>query len=143
MPRPAQDRTQGPKDQDVTNQAAPNAVIGRQFLNWLVDGLAKHTLDYNNPGTRVHVVEDGVLLVSPALFLDYVEWESPSLPWEKIQKAFLKLGLHARAQNGMNIHRYAVKGDHRNTAIFGLLIKDASTIFGDRTPRPNPHLARS
>lgn len=118
--------------------------LGEAFLSWLVAGIASKKLDYNNPGTRIHVVPEGVLLVSPGLFQDFAkEPDASDSSWDKVQKRFLKLGLHERTANGMNVHRYIVTGQNRSTAINGILVRDVGRIFRTTNPQPNPHLRRA
>jgi hypothetical protein len=118
--------------------------LGEAFLSWLVVGIASKKLDYNNPGTRIHVVPEGVLLVSPGLFQDFAkEPDASDGSWDKVQKRFLKLGLHERTANGMNVHRYIVTGQNRSTAINGILVRDVGRIFRTTNPQPNPHLRRA
>jgi hypothetical protein len=117
---------------------------GEAFLSWLAAGIASKRLDYNNPSTRIHVVPEGVLLVSPGLFQDYVtEPDASDGSWDKVQKRFLKLGLHERTANGMNVHRYIVTGQNRSTTINGILVRDVGRIFRTTNPQPNPHLRRA
>ncbi|WP_168175498.1 MobH family relaxase [Methylocaldum sp. 14B] len=118
--------------------------LGEAFLSWLAAGIASKKLDYNNSGTRIHVVPEGVLLVSPGLFQDYIkEPDVSDTPWDKVQKRFLKLGLHERTANGMNVHRYIVTGQNRSTMINGILVRDVGRIFRTTNPQPNPHLRRA
>ncbi|CAL1241935.1 conjugal transfer nickase/helicase domain-containing protein [Candidatus Methylocalor cossyra] len=96
----------------------------------MADGIAARRLDYNNSGARVHVVPKGVLLVSPGLFPDCVAHANSALSggetlsWEKVQKRFLKLGIHRRTPTRLNVHRYTVIGDNRQTVINGVLLCD-------------------
>lgn len=140
----------GPAEPSTEETTAPPAADpGKDFWAWLAEGLAARDIDYNQPGARVHVVPEGVLLVSPGLFQDYAEQANrrlaagdEPLTWEKAQKRFLKLGLHQRTATGLNVHRYAVAGDRRKTRINGVLLADPARVFGAWRPSPNPHLRR-
>jgi integrating conjugative element relaxase (TIGR03760 family) len=112
------------------------------FLAWVIAGLADRSLDYNNPGARVHVVNEGALLVSPGIFKDYVKLHKDIGSWETVQKMFLKLGLHERTEGGLNVHQYRVTGNSNSATIMALVLKDVGLLFKAGTPSPNPHLSK-
>ena len=114
---------------------------GRQFLVWLQTELAHRRLAVNSVQARVHVVAEGVLLISPAIFRDFANQVPDTGTWENVQKRFLKLKLHMKRPDGTNVHRYRVTGERRQSVIKGILIQDAGQLFGS-APRPqaNPHL---
>ena len=114
---------------------------GRCFLAWLQSDLAQRRLAVNSVHARVHVVAEGVLLVSPAIFRDYADWVADVGTWEHVQKRFLKLKLHAKRPDGTNVHRYRVTGERRQSVIKGILLPDAGLVFGSAAkPQANPHL---
>jgi hypothetical protein len=115
---------------------------GDAFLDWITAGIQDRSVDYNNPSARIHVVNEGVLLLSPGIFQDYVSVHQLDEPWESIQKQFLKLDLHERTAGGFNIHRYRVSGDNQNAPITALLLKDIGLLFKTGTPKPNPHITQ-
>jgi hypothetical protein len=115
---------------------------GDAFLDWIIAGIQDRSVDYNNSSARIHVVNEGVLLLSPGIFQDYVRVHQLNEPWESIQKQFLKLDLHERTAGGFNIHRYRVSGDNQNALITALLLKDIGLLFKTGTPRPNPHVTK-
>lgn len=116
--------------------SAPAPSRGRQFLGWLADGLRSGRLEYNRPTARVHVVAEGVLLASPAIFKDYAAGRGCT--WNAVQNSFLKLGLRRPTAGGINVHDYAVVGS--GTKISGLLLTDPGVLFGAVVPTPNPRL---
>jgi len=117
---------------------------GRQFLVWLQTELAHRRLAVNSVQARVHVVAEGVLLISPAIFRDFANQVPDTGTWENVQKRFLKLKLHMKRPDGTNVHRYRVTGERRQSVIKGILIQDAGQLFGSaRRPAPNPHLKPS
>jgi integrating conjugative element relaxase (TIGR03760 family) len=115
---------------------------GDAFLDWIIAGIQDRSVDYNNTSARIHVVNEGVLLLSPGIFQDYVKVHQLDEPWESIQKKFLKLDLHERTAGGFNIHRYRVSGDNQNALITALLLKDVGLLFKTGKPRPNPHVIK-
>ena len=121
---------------------SPTDNVGVQFLNWLVAGLQDRSLDYNNPGARVHVVAEGVLLVSPGIFQDFAKLHNGVDSWEAVQKKFLKLGLHERSESGLNVHKYRISGANHSASIMSILLKDSGLLFKTGSPSPNPHVCK-
>ena len=117
---------------------------GRRFLAWLQSGLANRSLAVNSVRARIHVVGEGVLLVSPAIFRDYADRVADGGTWEHAQKRFLRLKLHVKRPDGTNVHRYRVTGERNQSVIKGILLSEAGLVFGS-VPRPqaNPHLKPS
>ena len=113
---------------------------GEQFLNWLQTGLASGEIITNDVRARVHVVPEGVLIVSPAIFKDFAHHSDHD--WNHIQKRFQKLGLHEKTPQGTNIHNYRTTGGRKSATINGLLIQDSTILFPDQLPPPNPHLGK-
>jgi len=113
---------------------------GEQFLNWLQTGLRSGDIIINDVRARVHVVPEGILIVSPAIFKDFSRHSDHD--WNHVQKRFQKLGLHEKTTQGTNIHNYRTIGGRKSSTINGLLIQDSSILFPSQQPPPNPHLAK-
>ena len=122
---------------DLVEDASLDA--GRHFLAWLQSDLANRRLAVNSVQARVHVVAEGVLLVSPAIFRDFADRVPDGDTWEHAQKRFLKLKLHLKRPDGTNVHRYRVTGERHQSVIKGILIPDAGRVFGS-APRPTPNV---
>jgi len=124
-------------------EANDAADAGLRFLAWLKEGVATRRIHVNTASARVHVVPEGVLLVSPGIFKDFAAHHL-GLEWSNVQKRFQKLKLHRKTGGGTNIHRYAVAGARKRSSINGLLIPDVAVVFGAASspPPPNSHLAR-
>ncbi|EPH8578750.1 MobH family relaxase, partial [Neisseria gonorrhoeae] len=73
---------------------------GMQFLRWLADGLGDGSIAVNRSGATVHFIEQGMLLVTPAVFRDYAGGVFNKSDTESLgpltQKGFEALRLHAR-----------------------------------------------
>ena len=121
-------------------EAGASLETGEQFLAWLRKGVAAREIHVNTVTARVHVVPEGVLLVSPSIFRDFAV-KHAQIEWSNAQKRFQKLKLHRKTDGGTNIHRYAVVGSRKRSWINGVLIPDAAIVFGaSPPPPPNPHL---
>lgn len=75
---------------------------GMQFLRWLADGLGDGSIAVNRSGATVHFIEQGMLLVTPAVFRDYAGGVFNKSDTESLgpltQKGFEALRLHARTK---------------------------------------------
>ena len=138
--RPTTEESNGTVNTGETSGASD---AGAQFLTWLRDGVAARRMQVNTVNARVHVVSEGVLLVSPGTFRDFAA-QHPEHEWSNVQKRFQKLKLHRKTDTGTNIHGYRVTGERKRSSINGLLLTDAAVVFGTSSPPPpNPHLSRA
>ncbi|WP_200176450.1 conjugal transfer nickase/helicase domain-containing protein [Ectothiorhodospira shaposhnikovii] len=124
---------------------APSTDPGQQFLQWLRQEVSARHLDVNTPNARIHVVSEGVLLVSPAVFKDYAARHPDHPGWEYVQKRFIKLKLHQKQTDGTNVHRYLVRGARRQSVVKGILLPNPRILFphAEALPAANPHLHAS
>ncbi len=114
------------------DQASGDA--GKQFLAWLRDGLATGRLAINTPQARIHVIEQGLVLVSPGIFKDF----DPAR-WNHVQKRFQKLKLHQRTHDNMNIWTCKASGARKQALMKVYLIsKTKVSELGLTLPPPNP-----
>lgn len=108
-----------------------------EFLGWLREGIVTGRLKTNSADARVHYVEEGLLLVSPAVFRDFAGVTG----WEAAQKKLLKLRLNRKTAQDTNIWTYRVVGEKKSGALLrGLLLPDAPGLLGIAVPRINPVL---
>ena len=115
-----------------------------RFLAWLQQGLSEGTLPFNGSGARVHVVAEGLLVVSPATFRDAAAAMGGEVPFEEVQRATKKVGLMKRIDGGSrtDIIRYHIKGKKgqvMKTQLRGMVITNPGRFF-DGLPKPNPAL---
>ncbi len=141
--KPKAKRDKSTAQDTPSSKPSPTDNAGVQFLDWVVASLQERSLDYNNPGARVHVVAEGVLLVSPGIFKDFVKQHPDIESWETAQKKFLKLGLHEHSDGGLNVHKYLILGNNNSSTVMGILIKDIGLLFKAGSPTPNPHLSKA
>ena len=90
--------------------------------------MLRGTLAVNAPGALVHVVVEGLVLVSPRIFREFskqqVAGSEPTVDAAKrVQREVLREGWHLRAEGGVNILCYERKrSDHGITRINGVVI---------------------
>ena len=129
--------------ESVRADAAPGDIAGDpdplddDFLRWISDGVRGGRLKVNSVDARVHVTQEGLLLVSPGIFRDYAGVDG----WAAAQKKLQKLKRHLKTPEGTNIWTYRVSGERKSSAqLKGLLFPNGAALFGLTLPDPNPHL---
>lgn len=121
---------------------------GEHFIAWLRQHISTRKLIINDAKALVHTVSDTVYLVSPGSFQRYAQ-EHPKTAflakqenvadWQWIQKAFEKLQLHRKQDNGLNIWTCEVTGPRKSRRLHGYLLADPTRLF-DGVPPNNPYL---
>lgn len=110
---------------------------GNEFICWLRDGLSSAKLKINVADARVHIVPEGLLLVSPGIFRDFAGVDG----WESAQKKLLKLKRHLKRPDSTNIWTYRVVGEKKQTALLkGVVIPNPREALSLQLPAPNKHL---
>jgi len=117
-----------PSVRDENNPSRP----GEMFIEWLRQGIRSGTMIVNSPGARVHVVEDGVLIVSPGAFKDFDAGH-----WQVVQSDLLAMGIHL-ARDGSPMRCWNVRG-RDGVFIRGVLFPGTAMLF-DSPPDVNPAL---
>lgn len=121
----------------ATEAKEENYDPGIAFLDWLRQGITTRSFEINSVNARIHMVPEGMLLVSPAIFKDF-DREN----WETVQKRFTKLRLHQRRPDGTNIHTYTVTSTHKKSRIRGYLLPNPKAAFPTTSlPDPNVYLS--
>lgn len=117
-----------PSVRDENNPSRP----GKMFIEWLRQGIRSGTMIVNAPGAKVHVVEEGVLIVSPGAFKDFDAGE-----WRAVQGDLLAMGVHTpRGDN--HVRCWNVRG-RDGVFVRGILLSDVSLLF-ESPPEVNPAL---
>ncbi|HNP63601.1 MAG TPA: TraI domain-containing protein [Woeseiaceae bacterium] len=131
---PIEDReaTQGgnPDAQQIVDPAAA-------FISWLVEGIRSGALALNTPKARVHVVNEGLLLLSPAVFRAFAGDD-----WRTVQKRFLKQKLTEKAAKGDNFFHYRMDTERGKKPLKGMLIRNAETKLSLTLPAINQQIQR-
>lgn len=106
---------------------------GQRFLAWLREGITNGRVEINTPKARLHVLPEGLALVSPGIFRDY-----DPVHWDRAQKRLQKLKYHRKLPDGTNIWACRVAKERKRSLIRAILIPDAERVLGVRLPPPNP-----
>ncbi len=114
------------------------------FFAWLRNGIQSGEIKTNRPKARVHVVGEGVALMTPGIFQDYASAQiNGRTDWASIQKKVLKKNWHVRDVQGLNVIKYQVEGGKKSATINVILFNDESLVFrGKEPPTANPHLTK-
>lgn len=137
-------------EEDVMARA-PDAA--RRFMHWVQRGILDRSIPINEANAWVHFVAEGMLLVSPRVFKEFLKGlvadgiSSPlsSAGDEKdavkaIQRELLRAGWHVRAEQGINMLTYQVmRGGCAVSRISGVVIR-APERFVNPLPSPNREL---
>jgi hypothetical protein len=105
---------------------------GRRFLAWLKQSIERESVPINTPKARIHVLPEGLALVSPQIFRDF-----DAANWSHAQKRFQKLRLHRKTPNDDNIWTCRVAGSRTQALLKAILIPDAAVALGVKLPPPN------
>jgi len=120
--------------------------LGNMFFDWIINGLKSGDIRYNNESARVHIVKEGLFLVSPGIFKDFVlKHVEIEATWKQVQNKFQKIKKHMKSEQGLNIHNYYVFGSRKSTKINGYIIADIENYVGLELAsqfKPNPHLKK-
>jgi len=104
------------------------------FFLWLRTGIKEGRIKTNIAKARVHTVQDGVILITPGIFQDFSIAVDNKMDWQAIQKIVFKKKRHTRGETGLNVMRFTVQGQNRQSVVSAIFFKDLSLIFGAITP---------
>jgi len=111
------------------------------FLRWLWVGVTSGKLEINTKNARIHRIPEGLILVSPAAFQDFVAQSETPLEWKNVQTRVRKLALHRKTATGENFHTFLAEGQRKSGMLKGMLFPDPGAVLpdGDRLAF-NPHI---
>ncbi|AWW71665.1 relaxase [Pasteurellaceae bacterium 12565] len=119
-----------------------NPITGKEFVNWLKEGIATNKFAINKPTAKLHIVDGNLFLVTPVIFEMYLQ--ECGQPYDKetinnLQYDFQGLGLHSLKKtmtNGkpdtINFWKCDVIGPRKTSSLTGYLIKNTHLLFGDK-----------
>jgi hypothetical protein len=118
---------------DLSADDERNMDIGQRFVEWLKTNIREERIEINTARARVHVLTEGLALITPGIFRDF----SPH-HWERAQKRFQKLRLHAKTEKDTNVWTCQVSKNRRISTVKVMLIPNAETTLGIEVREPNP-----
>ncbi|HFD80622.1 MAG TPA: hypothetical protein ENK05_09570 [Gammaproteobacteria bacterium] len=122
--------------------------LGQHFLSWVRAGLADRGLAVNKVTAMVHTLPEGVVLLSPAIFMAYLKHhglaaddeDTLKKQYKRVQSRLQKLDLHRRTDKRVNVHTVLAQGPNKESKLYGWLFPP-SVLYGDQPPPPpNRHL---
>lgn len=128
----------------IAKEVAPmprnNTEFGREFVEWLKNGIASRSIIINDAKAQVHTVAGTAMLVTPGIFKRYV-LEFPHIEqqakaqqmnaWQMVQRSFEKLKLHKKTAKHHNIWTCDVVGPRKTKQLKGYLLVNPLTIFSE------------
>jgi hypothetical protein len=118
-----------PSDQPVaTSRGAKVKQAGQVFLKWLRQQIIDDNIGINTDKAHLHTVEEGLLIISPAIFRRYLR-QVDQLELGELQKGFQSLGVHRMMAPNQPIWTYRQQGKKRNSKLRGMLISDPFTVL--------------
>lgn len=109
---------------------------GKRFLAWLRHSIEHETVPINTAKARIHVLPEGLALVSPGIFRDF-----DSANWNHAQKRFQKLQVHQKTPKDENIWTCQASGNRKQAILKVILIPDAAATLGVELPGANPAIS--
>ena len=124
----------------ATSRRAKTKQAGQQFLQWLRQQIVDEKISINTINAPLHTVDEGLLLVSPAIFRRYLR-NVDYLELNEIQRGFQSLGIHRVTASKKNIRTYRLQGEKREHKLNGMLISDPLSVLDlNALPEANPLL---
>ena len=108
------------KSKTAADVTAHGRELGQAFLLWLRNGVVGHSISI----TRTH---EGMLLISPTIFKEFVAANPGNYSWETVFKNFAKLGYTDILRGKQSLHQYRLGKDSQET-VKGLLINNKQVI---------------
>lgn len=117
----------------------------RRFLSWLKKGLIEKTILINDVNAEVHIVEEGVFLLAPAIFKSFLNKHglSGEAQHKNLSRRFARLRVHVKAGD-VNIHSYWVCASNRASKINGWLLPFSAIYENDYPiPKANKYIRKT
>lgn len=121
--------------------------IGELFIDWLARSVQSKEMRVNCQDARVHVVPEGVSVITPVIFRDYIttfdllRGESERLTIDQamkhVQRRMERTKRLIKTSTGSNLHKYLIKGDNRSAKINVYLFEPAQLYGVQAVPEPN------
>ena len=102
--------------------------IGIEFFGWLKAGLLTSGFNTNHPGSRVFFIEEGILILSPYIFDDFLKSDQrcQEETSRHVQRRFIKYLENkqsmVRTAVGLATHTYEFKAGNSSSLLNGYLV---------------------
>lgn len=116
------------------------------FLGWVQQGLNSGEMKVNAVDAKVHIIKEGVVLLSPAIFKSYLTHfglchaSDTDAHYRKLQVRVQKLKKHLYTDTGKNVHRLKAVGENRESTLFGWVFPTNIFYDSDAVPEINKHI---
>ncbi len=119
--------------------------IAHYFLDWLRRGLRDGKIYTNRSTALIHIVKEGVLIVSPLAFKNFIrshpcllesgknEDKITVIIQDKLKRMMTMANFHRQTEKGLNIHSYQINGANKTASVRGWLLPVAA-LYGEMTP---------
>ncbi len=127
-----------------------NLEIARHFFSWVKENLLQCRVEINTTDANIHVVDDGVFLIAPKIFEEYLLMKGIDTNMHsRLAKRFANLRLNVlrvvNRNQAMNLHRYYLKKHNgKKLPLDGYLIAFNHFYADKKTiPHVNPALMKN
>ena len=134
-----------PKNSVSDEMKQPDPDIER-LMGWIQQGINKGDMAYNRASATVHFVKEGMFLISPKIFRDFLQAsgvvsEGDASPSKRLQKLLQKSGYVAKAKPNSFLHTYRITNAKNpdRSLVTGYLVPNPSDFFAP-VPEANVHL---
>ena len=111
-----------------SRQVQEDILAENDFIGWLLKGIRRRHIRVNEPAAPVHILDEHIALVTPSIFILYLEKNSlKKALYEKragdkkiytlLQKELQALDIHQKGTNGQNIAKMSVEGQRSQSEL--------------------------
>jgi integrating conjugative element relaxase (TIGR03760 family) len=134
-----------PKNSVSDEMRQPDPDIER-LMGWIQQGINKGDMPYNRASATVHFVKEGMFLISPKIFREFLQAsgvvsEGDASPSKRLQKLLQKSGYVAKAKPNSFLHTYRITNAKNpdRSLVTGYLVPNPGDFFAP-IPEANVHL---
>ena len=119
--------------------ATTSETVSNSFKEWLVSGLNHKSMQTNTSDAMVHILKEGLFLVSPAIFKEYGKQSGAN--WQDAQREFQREKLQLKNENEENWFEVRIQGRKGYSTLKGWIVPpEKLQIAAKSLKEPNNHL---